>query len=103
MTDISALNIFLIAIAVMITWSVIKSIAKWSMRRNKPKFKKEYEVTIFINGRVVSYQKYDILKVKLYGRKYIEIKLRDGSWIEYEGFNYIVQTYKIDLLLTPVL
>lgn len=93
MNDISALNIFLIAIAAMITWSGIKSIAKWAMRRNKPKFKWEYAVNIFVDGKVVSYQRTDILKVKNFGRKYIEIKLQDGSWIEYEGFNYIIKYY----------
>lgn len=102
MKDLTALQIFLIAIAAMITWSGIKSIAKWSMRRNKPKFKWEYEVKIFIDGKVVSYKRTDILKVKHFGRKYIEIKLQDGSWIEYEGFNYIIQAYKIDVL-TPAL
>jgi len=28
----------------------------------------------------------------------ISLTVNDGSWIEYEGFNYVIQVYKINLM-----
>lgn len=93
LSELNALEILLIVFLAFALWSIIKSGVKSFTKRSKRKFRKEYDVTIV---GVVSYTREQIHNVKLFGRKYIEIKLIDGTSVEYEGFQFIVKTYRIN-------
>lgn len=94
---------FLGGIALLLLLSLlaafVKDLVKWLFGKKKVKVREEYEVRIFVQrGNIfetVIYHRDAVAKVEMWGKKYVYIKLMNGDGVEYEGFNFIVNTYKI--------
>lgn len=97
MKDLTLAQAILIIAGIWLAYSFIRDMVKIFFKTKKPKFNKEYEAIIFGSKSNYSYSRDQLEKVKVFGRKYIAVYLKDGTCIEYEGFCFIVKTYKIKI------
>lgn len=92
------LGIIVLFLSLGLFLAFLRDVVKWISGKKK-KFRKEYEVKIFVVSgnhlETVIYHRDAVEKVEMWGKNYIEIKLKNGDYVEYEGFKFIVHTYKI--------
>lgn len=93
--NLTLTDTIILIVGILIFWSIIKSLFKLLFKKKKPKFIKEYEVTIHTVKDAIYYHREEVLKVKWPGRKSINIHLKDGRRIVHDGFSFTVITYII--------
>jgi hypothetical protein len=101
--DLTLSQWFFVLATVSFVWTIIMTVKGFLRKKKKPKFKKEYDIIILAPSGAIPYTRGNVEKIRYFGKKYIAIKLTDGTWISYEGFSFIVTRYKIKLDESPIL
>jgi hypothetical protein len=100
--ELSTSQWFFVIAAVFFILTIVTTIKEFFRKKKKRKNKYKYQVTVFLNDQIIQYGTEQIQKIHR-GKKYISVRLMDGTWIAYEGFKFFVIKSKIHIDESPVI
>lgn len=97
LSNLTAVEILLIAFTALIVWSILKGLWMWLFRKKKQKVKKEFQIKVFVKDDIVVFPRAEVEKWSCYHGKLIKITKKNGDKVWFNGYPFIVDTFIKDL------